>query len=296
MLGDSRSRALVANFAAQWLWVRNIRLHQPDPIVFPEFDENLRQAMEREIQLFLDSQIRDDRGIPELLTADYTFVNERLARHYGIPNVYGNHFRRMTLTDDARRGLLGKAGLLTVTSYPNRTSPVFRGKWLLENVLGAPPPPPPPDVPALQENAGGRAPRSVRERMEQHRSNPACATCHKVMDPLGFALENFDGIGRWRSGEDGRPIDPTGVLADGAQVDGPRSLRQALLAKREEFVFTVASRLLTYATGRGAEFYDAPAIRKIVREAAAGDYQWSSLILGIAKSVPFQMRAIESSN
>ena len=296
MLADSRSRALVANFAAQWLWVRNIRLHQPDPIVFPEFDENLRQAMEREIQLFLDSQIRDDRGIPELLTADYTFVNERLARHYGIPNVYGNHFRRMTLPDDARRGLLGKAGLLTVTSYPNRTSPVFRGKWLLENVLGAPPPPPPPDVPALQENAGGRAPRSVRERMEQHRSNPACATCHKVMDPLGFALENFDGIGRWRAGEDGRPIDPTGVLADGAPVDGPRSLRQALLAKREEFVFTVASKLLTYATGRGAEYYDAPAIRKIVREAAAGDYRWSSLILGIAKSVPFQMRAIESSN
>jgi hypothetical protein len=296
MLADRRSRALVANFGGQWLWVRNIRLHQPDPIVFPEFDENLRQALGREIQLFLDSQIRDDRSVPELLTADYTFVNERLARHYGIPNVYGNHFRRVTLTDDARKGLLGKAGLLTVTSYPNRTSPVFRGKWLLENVLGAPPPPPPPDVPALQENGGGRAPRSVRERMEQHRSNPTCAACHKVMDPLGFALENFDGVGRWRSDEDGRPIDPSGVLADGAKVDGPGSLREALVAKREEFVWTVASKLLTYATGRGAEYYDAPAIRKIVREAGADDYRWSSLILGITKSVPFQMRAIESSN
>ena len=296
MLADSRSRALVTNFAAQWLWVRNIRLHQPDPIVFPEFDENLRQALEREIQLFLDSQIRDDRAVPELLTADYTFVNERLARHYGIPNVYGNHYRRISLTDDARKGLLGKAGLLTVTSYPNRTSPVFRGKWLLENVLGAPPPPPPPDVPALQENGAGRVPRSVRERMEQHRSNPACAACHKVMDPLGFALENFDGIGRWRPDEDGRPIDPSGVLADGAKVDGPRSLREALLAKQDEFVFTVASKLLTYAMGRGAEYYDAPAIRKIVTEAAADDYRWSSLILGIAKSVPFQMRSVESAN
>jgi mono/diheme cytochrome c family protein len=296
MLADSRSRALVTNFAAQWLWVRNIRLHQPDPMVFPEFDENLRQALEREIQLFLDSQIRDDRAVPELLTADYTFVNERLARHYGIPNVYGNHFRRISLTDDARKGLLGKAGLLTVTSYPNRTSPVFRGKWLLENVLGAPPPPPPPDVPALQENGVGRAPRSVRERMEQHRSNPACAACHKVMDPLGFALENFDGIGRWRPDEEGRPIDPSGVLADGAKVDGPRSLREALVAKQDEFVFTVASKLLTYAMGRGAEYYDAPAIRKIVKEAAAGDYRWSSLILGIAKSVPFQMRSVESAN
>jgi hypothetical protein len=290
MLADARSRALVTNFAAQWLWLRNIRLHQPDPIVFPEFDENLRQALEREIQLFLDSQIRGDRGVPELLTADYTFVNERLARHYGISNVYGNHFRRISLTDEARKGLLGKAGLLTVTSYPNRTSPVFRGKWLLENVLGAPPPPPPPDVPALQENEGGRAPRSVRERMEQHRANPTCAACHKVMDPLGFALENFDGIGRWRANEDGQPIDPSGVLADGAKVDGPRSLREALLAKREEFVFTVAGKLLTYAMGRGTEYYDAPAIRKIVREAAADDYRWSSLILGITKSVPFQMR------
>jgi hypothetical protein len=290
MLADPRSNALVANFTGQWLWVRNIRLHQPDPIVFPEFDENLRQALERELQLFLVSQIRDDRGIPDLLTADYTFVNERLARHYGIPNVYGNHFRRITVPDDARRGLLGKAGLLTVTSYPNRTSPVFRGKWLLENVLGAPPPPPPADVPALQENTPGRAAQSVRERMEQHRANPTCAACHKVMDPLGFALENFDGIGRWRADEAGRPIDPSGVLADGAEVGGPTSLRDALLARRDEFVFTVASKLLTYATGRGAEQYDAPAIRKMVKEAAADDYRWSSLILGIAKSVPFQMR------
>ena len=290
MLADPRSNALVANFTGQWLWVRNIRLHQPDPSVFPEFDENLRQALERELQLFLASQLRDDRGIPELLTADYTFVNERLARHYGIANVYGNHFRRITLTDDARRGLLGKAGLLAVTSYPNRTSPVFRGKWLLENVLGAPPPPPPPDVPALQENAPGRVAQSVRERMEQHRSNPTCAACHKVMDPLGFALENFDGIGRWRADEAGRPIDPSGVLADGATVGGPASLRDALLARREEFVFTVASKLLTYATGRGAEYYDAPALRRVVNDAAADEYRWSSLVLGIVKSVPFRMR------
>ncbi len=296
MLADPRSRALVTNFAGQWLWVRNIRLHQPDPMAFPDFDENLRQALEREIQLFLDSQIREDHGVAELLTADYTFVNERLARHYGIANVYGGHFRRITLSDEARKGLLGKAGLLTVTSYPNRTSPVFRGKWLLENILGAPPAPPPPDVPALQENAGGRAALSVRERMEQHRSNPTCATCHKVMDPLGFALENFDAIGRWRAEEAGRGIDPSGVLADGAKVDGPPSLRNALVARREEFVFTVASKLMTYATGRGTEYYDAPAIRKIVRQSATDDYRWSSLILEIAKSVPFQMRTTAAGN
>jgi hypothetical protein len=293
MLADPRSKALAANFAGQWLWMRNIRLHQPDPIAFPEFDENLRQALERELQLFMDSQIREDHPVAELLTAEHTYVNERLARHYGIPNVYGSHFRRIALSDEARRGLLGKAGLLTVTSYPNRTSPVFRGKWLLENILGAPPPPPPPDVPALQENAGGRAVLSMRERMEQHRSNPTCATCHKVMDPLGFALENFDAIGRWRSEEAGRRIDPSGVLADGAKVDGPASLRNALVARREEFVFTVANKLLTYATGRGAEYYDAPALRTIVRDAAEDDYRWSSVILGIVKSEPFQMREIE---
>jgi mono/diheme cytochrome c family protein len=291
MLADPRSKALVANFAGQWLWVRNIRLHLPDPAIFPDFDENLRQALEREVHLFLESQIRDDHGVPELLTADYTFVNERLARHYGIPSVYGNHFRRITLADQARHGLLGKAGLLAVTSYPNRTSPVFRGKWLLENILGAPPPPPPPDVPALQENSAGPAALSVRQQMEQHRSNPACAACHKIMDPLGFALENFDAIGRWRTTDGVSTIDPSGVLADGSRVDGPAALRDALLSRREEFVVTVAGKLLTYAIGRGAEYYDAPAIRRIVRAAAADDYRWSSIILGITTSVPFQMRA-----
>jgi mono/diheme cytochrome c family protein len=290
MLADRRSRSLVANFAGQWLWVRNIRLHTPDPAMFPDFDENLREAFAREIELFLESQVREDRSVRELLDADYTFLNERLARHYGVANVYGSHFRRVTLTDPARMGLLGKGGLLTVTSYPHRTSPVFRGKWLLENILGAPPPPPPPDVPALQETGDAGAPKSVRERMEQHRANPACAACHKVMDPLGFALENFDAIGRWRTTDGGGTIDPSGTLADGAAVDGPAALARALLERRDGFVTTVAEKLLTYGVGRGVEYYDAPAVRRIVREAAANDYRWSALILGIAKSAPFQMR------
>ena len=292
MLADRRSRSLVANFAGQWLWVRNIRLHTPDPAIFPDFDENLREAFAREIELFLESQVREDRSVRELLDADYTFLNERLARHYGIANVYGNHFRRVALTDTARRGLLGKGGLLTVTSYPHRTSPVFRGKWLLENILGAPPPPPPPDVPALQERGEHDAPKSVRERMEQHRANPACAACHKVMDPLGFALENFDAIGRWRTSDGGGPIDPSGTLANGAAVDGPATLARALLERRDGFVTTVTEKLLTYGVGRGVESYDAPAIRRIVGEAAANDYRWSSLILGVAKSPPFQMREV----
>jgi hypothetical protein len=270
--------------------VRNIRLHTPDPAIFPDFDENLRDAFAREIELFLESQVREDRSVRELLDADYTFLNERLARHYGIANVYGNHFRRVALTDAARMGLLGKGGLLTVTSYPHRTSPVFRGKWLLENILGAPPPPPPPDVPALQESGEHEAPKSVRARMEQHRANPACAACHKVMDPLGFALENFDAIGRWRATDGGGPIDPSGTLANGAAVDGPATLARALLERRDGFATTVTEKLLTYGVGRGVEYYDAPAIRRIVREAAANDYRWSSLILGIAKSAPFQMR------
>jgi mono/diheme cytochrome c family protein len=295
MLADRRSQALVQNFAGQWLWIRNIRLHTPDPAVFPDFDENLRLAFAREIELFLDSQIREDRSVRELLSADYTFLNERLARHYGIPGVYGNHFRRVALEDQSRMGLLGKGGLLMVTSYPHRTSPVFRGKWLLENILGAPPPPPPPDVPALQETGDKGKPLTVRERMEQHRTDPVCASCHKVMDPLGFALENFDAIGKWRTLDGSGTIDPSGTLANGAVVDGPAALRQALLARREEFVVTVAEKLLTYALGRGAEHYDLPAIRHIVREAAKSDYRWSSMVLGIVKSPPFQMRLKASS-
>ena len=294
MLADPRSRTLVDNFGGQWLYLRNMALVSPDPYAFADFDANLREAMAREMELFLDSQMREDHGVLELLTSDQTFVNQRLAEHYDIPNIYGNHFRRITLSGALapRRGLLGKASLLTVTSYAHRTSPVVRGKWLLENVLGSPPPPPPPDVPALAENdESGEPPRSVRERMEAHRANPACAACHRVMDPLGFALENFDGIGRWRTtSEAGTPIDTAGELADGTPVDGPRSLVAALLKRPESFVTTVTEKLLTYGLGRGVEYYDAPAVRRIVREAADDDYRWSALIAGIARSVPFQMR------
>ncbi|MBZ5610448.1 MAG: DUF1592 domain-containing protein [Acidobacteriia bacterium] len=290
MLADPRAQAMVDNFTGQWLWVRNVPLKSPDPYAFPDFDDNLRQAFARELELFLDSQVREDHSVLDLLTADYTYVNERLARHYGIPNVYGTHFRRVTLTEDARRGLLGKGGILMVTAYPNRTSPVQRGKWLLENLLGAPPPPPPPNVPALKENVPGEKALSMRERMEQHRANPVCASCHKIMDPLGFALENFDAVGGWRTSEAGVPIDASGQLVDGTKVDGPVTLRQALLKHREEFAATAASKLLTYALGRGVEYFDEPAVRQIVRDAARTDYRWSSIILGIVRGAPFQMR------
>ena len=294
MLADPRARTLVDNFGGQWLYLRNMALVSPDPYAFADFDANLREAMTREMELFLDSQMREDHSVLELLTSDQTFVNQRLAEHYDIPNIYGNHFRRITLSGalDPRRGLLGKASLLTVTSYAHRTSPVVRGKWLLENVLGSPPPPPPPDVPALAENDdSGEPPRSVRERMEAHRANPVCAACHRVMDPLGFALENFDGIGRWRTtSEAGTPIDTAGELADGTPVDGPGSLVAALLKRPESFVTTVTEKLLIYGLGRGVEYYDAPAVRRIVREAADDDYRWSALVAGIARSVPFQMR------
>ncbi len=294
MLADHRAKAVVSNFAGQWLWLRNIPLKSPDPYAFPDFDANLQQAFARELELFMDSQVREDHSVLDLLTADYTYVNERLARHYGIPNVYGAHFRRVQLAEDERKGLLGKGGILMVTSYPNRTSPVQRGKWLLENILGAPPPPPPP-VPALKENVPGEQALSVRERLEEHRKNPACAGCHKTMDPLGFALENFDAVGHWRTtSEAGTPIDASGELVDGTKVDGPATLRKALLAHREDFVGTVTSKLMTYALGRGVEYYDEPAIRKIVHQAAGDDYRWSSLILGITRSVAFQMRATSS--
>ena len=299
MLADPRAGALVDNFGGQWLYLRNMALVSPDPYAFADFDANLREAMAREMELFLDSQIREDHSVLELLTSDQTFVNQRLAEHYDIPNIYGNHFRRITLDGglDPRRGLLGKASLLTVTSYAHRTSPVVRGKWLLENVLGTPPPPPPPDVPALVENDdSGEPPRSMRERMEAHRANPVCASCHRVMDPLGFALENFDGIGRWRTiSEAGTPIDTAGALADGTPVDGPASLRTALLKRPESFVTTVTEKLLTYGLGRGVEYYDAPAVRRIVREAADDDYRWSALVAGIVRSVPFQMRRTPAS-
>ena len=291
MLADPRSRALVTNFAGQWLQAKNLRLSMPDPIQHPDFDENLRDAFQRETELFLDSQLREDRSVLELLTADYTYVNERLARHYGIPNVYGNQFRRVKLTDENRRGLLGQGTILTVTSYANRTAPTIRGKWVLENILGAPPPPPPPDVPSLEDEARGARPRSMRERMERHRQNPACSSCHAQMDPLGFALENFDAVGRWRESIDGTTrIDASGSLPDGTAFTGPGGLRRALVGHGDAFVRVLAEKLLTYALGRGVEYDDQPAVRGIIRGAAANDYRWSSLILQIVESAPFQMR------
>ena len=291
MLADSRSKTLVSNFAGQWLYLRNLRSVQPDPAGFPEFDENLREAFQQETELFLESLLREDHSVLDLLNANYTFLNERLARHYGIPNIYGSHFRRVTLNDEARRGLLGQGSILTVTSYATRTSPTLRGKWLLENILGTPPPPPPPNVPSLKDNKETKA-LSMRQRMEQHRANPVCASCHARMDPLGFALENFDAIGKWQttSGDANTPIDASGVLPDGTRFQGPAELRKALLSKPEQFVTTVTEKLLTYAIGRGVEYYDAPAVRKITRETAASDYRWSSLIAEIVKSDPFQMR------
>ena len=290
MLADSRSQSLVDNFAGQWLFLRNMRLVQPDVETFTDFDENLREAFQKETELFIGSTLREDRPVLDLLTADYTFVNERLARHYGIPNVYGSHFRRMTLSDEARRGLLGQGSILTVTSYANRTSPTLRGKWLLENILGAPPPPPPPNIPSLKpKDATGKV-LSVREQLEQHRTNAVCASCHSRMDPLGFALENFDAVGKWRTRDASTTIDASGVLPDGTKFDGPAELRRILLRRPDEFVTTVTERLLTYALGRGVEYYDQPAIRKIVREAAPSEHRWSALVVGIVNSTPFQMR------
>ncbi len=291
MLADPRAQALVTNFAAQWLFLRNLPSFLPDNQTFPNFDDNLRQAFRRETELFVESIMREDRSVLDLLTANYTFVNERLARHYGIPNVYGSRFRRVTIADENRRGLLGQGSVLAVTSYPNRTSPVLRGKWILENILGTPPPPPPPNVPALKESNEGGKVLSVRERMEEHRKNPACATCHRVMDPLGFSLENFDATGEWRTKEAvGVPVDASGQLADGTKVDGPVALGQALLKHPEQFVRTMTEKLLTYALGRGLEYYDMPVVRAIAKDAAAHNEKFSSLVMGIVKSAPFQMK------
>jgi mono/diheme cytochrome c family protein len=294
MLADPRADALVQNFAGQWLFLRNLQSHLPDNRAFPDFDHNLRQAFRRETELLFDSIIREDRSVLDLLNANYTFVNERLARHYGIPNVYGSRFRRVTLTDENRRGLLGQGSVLTVTSYPNRTSPVLRGKWILENILGSPPPPPPPNVPALTENGEDGKVLSVRERLEEHRKNPVCASCHRVMDPLGFSLENFDAVGQWRTKEEGGPVDASGQLADGSKVDGPVSLRKAIMRHPEQFVGTMTEKLLTYALGRGVESYDMPIVRSVARDAARSNYRFSSIVLGIVKSTPFQMRKASS--
>jgi cytochrome c5 len=292
MLADKRARtALVQNFFEEWLQTRNVWLLTPDlNQKFPWFNDNLRVAFVEEMELFLDAQLKEDRSIVDLLTSDETFLNEQLARHYGISGVYGSHFRRVTLTDENRFGLLGKAGVLAVTSYSTRTAPTIRGKWLLENLLDAPPPAPPPNVPALEESNKDGRPRSVREMLEAHRSNPVCASCHARMDPLGLSLENFDAIGQWRTEDAGAPINASGVLLDGTRIDGPAALRRALVAQREQFVRTVTSKMLTYAIGRGLEYYDAPAVRGIVRAAAADDYRWSSTILALVKSAPFRMR------
>ena len=292
MLADPRATRWIDDFAEQWLTVRNIQTHQPNHDLFPQFDDTLREAMATETALFFRSQVREDRSVLDLLRADYTFLNEPLARHYGVPNVYGAHFRRVAVTDTARRGLLGQGSILTVTSYANRTSVVLRGKWVLETLLGAPPPPPPPDVPDLEENARGAPPKSLRERMEQHRASPVCANCHAAMDPFGFALENFDATGRWRDTDAGAAIDAATRLAGGGTIDGPEGLQQYLLNRRDEFLRTVAEKLLSYALGRSLEYYDAPAVRQIVREAARDDYRWSALVQGVVRSVPFRMRRV----
>jgi cytochrome c5 len=291
MLADPRAKALVSNFAGQWLYLRNVRNHAPDPATFPDFDDNLREAFQRETDLFIQANISEDRSVVDLLTANFTFLNERLARHYGIAGVYGSRFRRVALPDDRRAGLLGHGSVLTVTSYPTRTSPVLRGKWLLENILGTPPPPPPANVPSLNETGESGKPASVRERLELHRRDPVCASCHARMDPLGFALENFDAIGRWRSSDDGNTrLDPSGALPDGTKFEGPTGLRQVLVARGEQFAQTVTEKLLTFALGRGLESFDMPIVRAVSRNAAAKGYRWSALVTGIVTSTPFQMR------
>jgi Protein of unknown function (DUF1592)/Protein of unknown function (DUF1588)/Protein of unknown function (DUF1587)/Protein of unknown function (DUF1585)/Protein of unknown function (DUF1595)/Cytochrome C oxidase, cbb3-type, subunit III len=297
MLADPRSESLTTNFAAQWLYLRNLKNMQPLSEEFPDFDDNLREALEHETSLFFESIVREDRNVLDLMTANYTFANERLARHYGIPDIYGSHFRRVTLTDEARYGLLGKGAVLMVTSHTDRTSPVVRGKWILDNLLGAPPPAPPANVPPLNENPSreGKV-LTMRERMEEHRANPACANCHKLMDPIGLSLENFDAVGAWRSRDGdtvrsiGTPIEASGQLLDGTRIDGVITLRKALLRQPELFVGTLTEKLMIFALGRGLAYYDMPTVRAIVRESAHHDYRFSSLIMGIVKSTPFQMR------
>jgi cytochrome c553 len=293
MMADPRAQALATNFAVQWLGLRNLNDMQPDVYLFPDWDHNLTRSMKQETQLFFSSIMTEDRNVIDMLTANYTFVDERLAKHYGIPNITGTRFRRVTVTDENRFGILGHASVLTATSLANRTSPVSRGKWVLEQILGVNAPVPPPNVPALKENAEGTKPLSVRERLQQHRANPVCASCHKIMDPIGFSLEAFDAVGARRLRDGAFPIDMTGQLYDGTPVDGPVSLRQALVARSDTFVRNFTQNLLTYALGRGVEYYDMPAVRAIARDAAANQNRFSSIVLGIVKSVPFQMRRAE---
>jgi hypothetical protein len=289
MLADPRSDSLVTNFGGQWLYLRELKNQRPEA---KEFNENLRESFKRETELFFGSIIREDHNVLDLLTADYTFVDEQLARHYGIPNVHGSRFRRLTLPEN-RRGLLGQGSILLVTSVANRTSPVARGKWILENLMGSPPPLPPPNVPPLKESNGQALAGSVRQRMEAHRDNAVCAACHKIMDPIGFSLENYDLIGKWRTSDEGAPIETSGELVDGTKLDGPAGLRQALLSRPDVFVSTLTGKLLTYALGRGVRYYDMPTVRAITHAAATNDYRFSSLISGIVNSTPFQMRVKE---
>jgi hypothetical protein len=289
MLADRRATRFMNDFAAQWLEVRNIHSHDTDPLLFGKFDPTLREAMARETELFFESQVREDRPIQDLMRANYSYLNEQLARHYGIDDIYGSHFRRVTLTDERRFGLLGQASILTETSYANRTSVVLRGKWVLENLLGAPPPPPPPNVPPLKENAPGVKPTALRERMEQHRASPVCASCHSRMDPLGFALEHFDAIGQWRENDTGAEINST-IALNGKTIDSPKAFREFLLGQGNQYVRTVTEKLLTFSLGRGVQPSDAPVVRQLVRDLVPEDYRWSSLISGIVKSTPFQMR------
>jgi len=290
MLADPRSESLVTNFAGQWLYLRNLDTKTPNARSFPDFDDNLRQALRQETELFFESIIREDRSVLDLLKADYTYLNERLAKHYGIPHVYGSRFRRVELSPESHRGgLLRHGSILTVTSYATRTSPVIRGNWILENILAMATPPPPPDVPALEEKVVG-AELSIRERLARHRSDPACASCHNIMDPIGFALENYDAVGRWRDYDGGEPVDAAGGLIDGTKVDGISALEAGILKNPELFVAAMSEKLLTYALGRGVEASDGPAIRQVVRQAAGDEYRFSAVIWGIIESPAFQQR------
>jgi mono/diheme cytochrome c family protein len=291
MLKDGRARALGTNFAGQWLYLRNLRGLQPDADVYPDFDHNLRDALQRETELLFESIVLEDKNVTTLLDADYTFLNERLARHYGVPGVYGTQFRRVPVTNEARRGLLGHGSVLALTSQNNRTSPVLRGKYVLTNLLGTPPPSPPAVVPPLDENPGKA--KSMRDRMEEHRKSPACSGCHKLMDPIGLALENFDGIGRWRTTDNGAIIDPAAQLADGTAIDGPVALRRSILRRPEMFARNVTEMLLSYGLGHGIEYQDMPFVRGVVKDAERSGYRFSSLVLGIVKSAPFQRRRAE---
>jgi hypothetical protein len=289
MLADPKASALVTNFGGQWLYLRELKNARPETT---GFSENLRQSMRRETEMLLESIVREDRSVIDLLNADYTFVDETLARHYGIPNVRGSRFRRVPVTDEARRGLLGQGSFLLVTSVANRTSPVSRGKWVLENLMGVPPPLPPPNVPSIDENPEAAKASSLRQKMEAHRNNAVCAACHRIMDPIGFSLENFDLVGRWRTSDGGVPIDAKSQLFDGTPLDGPASLRRALLGRSDVFVRATTEKLMTYGTGRALRYYDMPTVRKVVHEAASDQYRFSALVRGIVESDAFQMKVV----